>query len=481
MTDHNDASTPQKTKNRFELHAERLATTDEHGNRIYLFPEDVKGFWKTYRTYFYWFLIILYMIVPWIYVKGKPLLFLDIMKREFTFVGNTFHGMEPIIIFLALVSGLFFLAFMTSVFGRVWCGWACPQTVYIQTIFLGIEKFIEGSARKRKELEDAPWNTEKVFKRTIKWILFTIVSLHITHTAIGYFVGPRELLAMSLGSPFENWGVFTAVMIVTAIILFDFGWFREQFCIIMCPYGRIQSVMMDENSMVIAYDKKRGEPRRGTTPKENEGDCINCYNCVKVCPTGIDIRRGTQLECIACTNCIDACDDIMKKVGKPKGLIKYSTENALNGKPQKLLHTRPIIYIIASAIFFVAFFVVLFNSQNLKVQFIRNIGAPYTIVKESDGTARVLNMYNLKFIHQGDKVYHLSYKSSDPSVQFITPRIPTKIDKPEMKVPFFLKFNSDILVNGSKIITFEVYDGENESNRQLVYSQEVTLVGPITK
>ena len=274
-------------KNRFELDSERLATTDETGRRVYLYPEDVEGRWKNRRTIFYWFLIVLYLVLPWIYIKGKPALMLNIFTREFSFMGFTLHGVEPILLFLVVISGLFFIAFLTSIFGRVWCGWGCPQTVFIQTIFSKIESLIEGGARARKALDEAPWTAGKILKRSLKWICFTIVSLHIAHTFIGYIVGPRELLAISLHNPTQNLGLFITVMVVSGIFLFDFGWFREQFCIIACPYGRMQSVMMDENSLVVAYDKKRGEPRRGLVPHEQEGDCINCYACVKVCPTGI--------------------------------------------------------------------------------------------------------------------------------------------------------------------------------------------------
>ena len=343
------------SKNRFELDHDRLTTTDEQGHRIFLHPEDVTGPWKNRRFLLYWFLIILYLVLPWVYINGKPALMLNIFKREFTFLGSTLYGVEPILIFLVIASGLFFIAFITSLYGRVWCGWACPQTVFIQSIFLKIETLIEGSARVRRELDAAPMSFNKLFKRILKWSIFTLISLHIAHTFVGYFVGPRELFFITMHSPLEHFGLFTATMIISTIFLIDFGWFREQFCLIACPYGRMQSVMMDENSLVIAYDKKRGEPRRGSQgiSKEAEGDCINCYNCVKVCPTGIDIRHGSQLECIACTNCIDACDEIMEKIKKPKGLIRYSSENELNGIKKNKFNIRSFIYVGISLIFII--------------------------------------------------------------------------------------------------------------------------------
>jgi len=218
-----------KISNRFELDPERLSTTDEQGNRVYLHPEDVKGKWKDRRTIVNWFLIGLYLVLPWIYIKDKPALLIDILKREFTFMGSTFYGVDPILFFLIVIFLLFFIAFMTSLFGRVWCGWACPQTVFIQSLFLKVETWIEGSARERRALEAAPISFNKIIKKILKWTIFTLISLHIAHTFVGYFVGPRELFYITLHSPVEHFGVFTVTMIISGIFLLDFGWFREQF------------------------------------------------------------------------------------------------------------------------------------------------------------------------------------------------------------------------------------------------------------
>lgn len=468
-----------KTKNIFELDPERLATTDEHGNRVYLYPEDVKGVWKTRRTIFYWFLIILYLVVPWFYINGKPLLMINIFDREFTLLGSTLHGVEPILFFLIVASGIFFIAFVTSLFGRVWCGWACPQTVFIQTIFMKVESLIEGKARQRRLFDEGPLSLNKVLRRSLKWIVFTAMSLHIAHTFVGYFIGPRELFYITMHAPSENLGIFIATMIATAIILLDFGWFREQFCIIACPYGRMQSVAMDENSLVVSYDVKRGEPRRGTEGVEinstKEGDCINCYSCVKVCPTGIDIRRGTQLECIACTQCIDACDDIMTKVNKPKGLIRYSTENEINGKKRKLITVRSAIYMIIS-IFFVSSFIYFLNaSTNLQLVFLRG-KTPFQVIESGQ---IILNQFSLKMSHQGDQTFKVNFSVKNPElknqINVVTPVHPTVINKAEKKVVIFFKFDPKILVSGTRKVTVEVFD---EITQKIVATKEVVLVGP---
>ena len=463
--------------NQFDLDKERLATTDEHGNRVYLYPEDVEGEWKNRRSLFYWFLIILYLVLPWFYINGKPALMINIFTREFTFMGSTLHGVEPILFFLILISGLFFIAFMTSLFGRVWCGWGCPQTVFIHSIFSKIDRLIEGGARARRALDREPWSLKKFSKKFLKWSIYLIITLHISHTFIGYFVGPRELLHMSLHSPTQNMGIFMAVMIFNAIILFDFGWFREQFCIIACPYGRMQSVMMDSNSLVIAYDKTRGEPRRGSVPREQEGDCINCYACVKVCPTGIDIRRGTQLECVACTNCIDACDEIMGKIKKPKGLIKYSSENALNGGVHKTVTPRSILYLIICLTFIISFFYFLNRSTNFSFVFMRGTDSPYTIATEVNGQQLITNHFTIKLLHQGEKQYQLYFRIKDEDVkdkiQVVTPMRPLKINSAEVKTVMFFKFDPSILVKGSRIVKMEAYDDNG-----VVSTQEVVLVGP---
>lgn len=466
-----------KSKNIFDLDPERLATTDEHGNRVYLYPEDVHGVWKDRRNLFYWFLIILYLVLPWFYINGKPALMINIFRREFSFLGFTLHGVEPIVFFPLVATGLFLIAFITSMFGRVWCGWACPQTVFIHSIFSKIEAFFEGKARQRRELDLAPWTFNKFARRSLKWLAFLLVSLHLAHTFVGYFIGPRELFAITMHAPTENMGIFIATMIVTTVFLLDFGWFREQFCIIACPYGRMQSVAMDENSLVVVYDVKRGEPRRGTEAitREQEGDCINCYHCVKVCPTGIDIRRGTQLECIACTQCIDACDDIMTKIKKPKGLIRYSSENEMMGQPRQRFPVRSAIYATIAIGFFSSFLFFLSASTNLQLVFLRS-KVPFQVI-ESGKT--VVNHFTLKLTHQGNQTYKVDFAVKDAEfkgqIQVVTPVHPTVINVPEKKIVIFFRFDPKILINGTRKVMVEVLDTDT---RQVVAVKEVVLVGP---
>ncbi len=370
-----------------------------------------------------------------------------------------------------IASGIFLVGFLTSLFGRVWCGWACPQTVFIQTIFMKIETFFEGKARERREFDKAPWTFNKLLRRTLKWIFFLVISLHVSHTFIGYFVGPRELFQITMHNPSESRELFMITLIITAILLLDFGWFREQFCIIACPYGRMQSVMMDENSLVISYDAKRG----GDPGRSKEGDCINCYKCVKVCPTGIDIRRGTQLECIACTQCIDACDEIMSKIKRPNGLIRYSSENEIMGKVRKRITLRSAIYASILILFVFFFFYFLQLSTSLNMVFLRS-KIPYQVIESGQV---VVNHFTLKLSHQGKKKFTIGFKVMDPKwgreIQAITHSHPTIVSVPDKKIVLFFKFPKRILVNGGLHINVSAVDF---LTNEILSTKEVTLVGP---
>lgn len=467
-------------KNRFDLHETRLATTDEHGNRVYIHPEDIKGKWKTNRTLFYWILISFYLLLPWIYINGKQLVLLDIPKREFYLFGVTFFGHDgPILFFLGL-GFIFTMAFVTAIWGRVWCGWACPQTVFIDAIYRKIERLIEGKSRQRKKLDQQKMNLEKFFKKSLKWFLFTLVTLHIVHSFLGYFVGTHKLFFITTSSPSENWTLFTIMVSLTSFLLFNFGWFREQFCIIACPYGRIQSVFMDESSLIVGYDTKRGEPARAKdVPKEEEGDCINCHRCVKACPTGIDIRRGTQLECIACTMCIDACDEIMTKLKKPKGLIRYTSENELNGKVNKI-GPRHFIYVSIFIILVIGLTYSLALRKEIDAHVLRASHVPFNIITKSDGQKQIVNHFKLKFnqFTENDKFISVQL---DPKLQkeieVIVPNSPINIKGVNISTNIFFKFSKSILKNGSKKVQLYLYE---EGVKDPVKTIEVKLVGPFT-
>lgn len=444
-----------------ELHRERLATTDEIGRRVYVHPEEVTGKFRNYRTIFYWFLISLYLILPWIHYHGQQSVMLDLANRKFIFFGNTFWGHDaPLLIFIFLGCA-FLIAFITSIWGRVWCGWACPQTVFIDSIFRKIEGLTEGNARQRIKREALPLDFSKLLRSSIKWTLYLLVSLHISHSFLGYFVGTHELVAISMQSPSENWTLFTTMIVVTGIVLFDFGWFREQFCIIACPYGRFQSMLMDSHSLTVSYDEKRG-------------DCINCFHCVYVCPTRIDIRRGNQMECIGCTQCIDACDSIMDRVNKPRGLIRYESENGLKGLPTKLIKPRSLIYLTVIFAVFAVSFITISQKNNLNAMLIRGNKTPYQVVN-TGSDEHVINHYNLE-LYYGDQVdFNLTFKTTESKVTIVTPQIPFKIKSARKSVAnLFFNFPRSLLKDGRLTTELQILN-----NNQIIKTLEVKLVGPL--
>ncbi|MBT7766394.1 MAG: cytochrome c oxidase accessory protein CcoG [Bdellovibrionales bacterium] len=477
------SSSSNNSKKRFELDHERLATTDQDGNRIYIHPEERSGRWSGRRVKFFYFLLSIYLILPWIYIDQRQIVLLDIARREFHLFGHIFYGHDaPLILFILVALGFFF-AFVTSVGGRVWCGWGCPQTVFMDVIYRPIEIMVEGSARERRELDCAPWGAEKLYKRGLKWLLFLISTLHIVHSFLGYFVGTRALLKMSLGSPADNLTTFLFVLGGTAILLFDFGWFREQFCIIACPYGRMQSVLMDDHSLIVGYDHTRGEPRRSSeviTPQE--GDCINCYLCVKVCPTGIDIRRGTQMECIACTICIDACDGIMEKVKRPMGLIRYTSECELRGESSRYLGIRSIIYLLGILVGISLFVASLSYKSELGISMIRGSKSPYQTITISARQQEIVNHYILAFRNpdQGEIIVQISQEGDGSKIQMTTLDNPMSIGPGVTRIPLFLRFRPQLLTDGSHLITIIFsLTRKGEQTPYLIMKREVTLVGPL--
>lgn len=454
---------------------ERLQSLDEYGGRVKIIPADVRGYWRDKRTQVQLVLLFIFMVLPWVYVNGNQALLLNIAKREFAIFGITFFAHDAPLIFFILALLTVGLAFITAVWGRIWCGWGCPQTVFIDGVYRRIEKWIEGSALEQMKLHREEMSLRKLRLKITKWLAFTFVSAVIAHSFLAYFVGSRELLAMMQKPPQDNWTYFVLVFVMTGFVLFDFAWFREQFCIIMCPYGRFQSVLMDDRSQTIFYDAQRGEPRKGRAldVSQKTGDCVSCNRCVQVCPTKIDIRNGLQMECIACTACIDACDEIMEKVKKPKGLIRYAS---LKGQSVSWKQPRNLVYLAVMIAVTVGLIYNIAQRQGLSYSLLRGIEGAFTLTQDGEGHQTVTNHFRLHLKNQSslEKKYQIELLDF-PQGQLITPQRPILLKSFENKtIHFFVNALSE-QIGTQKSVVVQL---KNEELQNEVYLIPVSLVGP---
>lgn len=447
---------------------EGLSSLDRHGHKLDIIPAEVRGFFRKRRTLVQYVLIFIFLILPWTQINGNQTILLDIVNRKFSFLGVLFWSHDGPLIFFILAISTLGLALVTAIWGRVWCGWGCPQTVFIDAIYRRIEEFVEGNYIERRKLRDQKMDFRKTRLWITKWFLFTVVSSLIAHSFIAYFSGSDKLLLMIKEGPIQNWNYFLLVTVMTLILLFDFGWFREQFCIVMCPYGRFQSVLLDQKSITVLYDEKRGEPRKAG------GDCVACNRCVQVCPTGIDIRKGVQLECIACTACIDACDEIMTKVKKPTGLIRYAS---LNGDKAQFFRPRVMIYTVLIALAFAGLVNGLGNRSGAMITLLRAIETPYQLLQNGD-SKKVINHFKLHIHNQLNVEQTFSLLEpitwKEESVSLTTPlkeiKVPASTDQ---VIHFFVVFPLEILnEKGQKSYELTI-SGGNEN-----YQKTLFLVGP---
>lgn len=389
---------------------ERLPMLDEFGSRARIIPAEVRGPLRTWRNRVHAFLLLLLVALPWLRINGMQAVWLDIPRRRFEIFGVLFLSHDaPLLFFIAMLL-ILALVIVTALFGRVWCGWACPQTVFIDAVYRRIEIWIEGDYIKRRKLAAQPMSFEKAAKLCAKWALYFAVSFMISHSVMAYFAGAKNLILMMQGAPAENWVYFLVSAFLTTLLMFNFGWFREQFCVIMCPYGRFQNVLMDENTVAVMYDEKRGEPRKGlaaaVASATRAGDCVSCNRCVQVCPTKIDIRDGLQMECISCTACVDACNEIMRKVNKPEGLIRHKriSEKAVRG-----IRPRVAAYSALGALFLAGLVYSLATRKDFSLTVLRATDIPYQLMQDG----RVLNHF---------KNHYLNQSVEEQPVEFILPR-----------------------------------------------------------
>lgn len=363
-----------------------LPTLNQDGTRRLVRPRYEKGKFYRWRLVVAWALVALFVAIPFVRINGRPVVLLDIMSREFTLFGRTFLATDGVLLMLLMLSIFIAVIWLTALVGRAWCGWGCPQMVYLEFLFRPLEYLIEGgrSGVLRMDKKGANW------RRLAKYIVFAVISLILANVFLAYFVGVDRLWLWMNQSPIEHPAGFITVVVVGGLILFDFAYFREQMCTVICPYARLQSVLLDKRSLIVGYDELRGEPRG--KPGGNNGDCIDCKACVHTCPTGIDIRDGLQLECIACTQCMDACDRIMDRIGKPRGLVRYGSKAGFADPnlARKLFRPRTMVYPVVLTGLLIALWAVGSSRAEHEVTVLRGIGAPYTV--EADGIRNQLRV-----------------------------------------------------------------------------------------
>lgn len=452
-----------------------ISTVDDSGKRVWIFPKKPKGAFFNKRKIVSYALLLLLFAGPYITINGEPMILLNVLERKFVFFGQIFWPQDLHIFALAMIIGIVFVTLFTVVFGRFFCGWVCPQTIFMEMVFRRIEYWIEGDWNHQKKLRKAPWNREKIVKKFSKHFLFWMISFLIANTFLAYVIGYRELFSIIGDNPKNHVGGLIAIVIFTTIFYLVFAKMREQVCTVVCPYGRLQGVLLDDRSLAVAYDYVRGENRGKFKKNEDraetgKGDCIDCNQCVHVCPTGIDIRNGTQLECVNCTACIDACDHIMEGVGLEKGLIRYASKEGIENKTRFKFTKRVKAYSAVLLLLIGILVALLVSRSDFEATVLRTRGTLFQELEDN----KISNIYDFTLVNKTNRAFPVEIKllEGNGEVELIGKAIKLK-EQGEAKGKFMILIDRKQLNSRKTELVVGIY-----SNGELVDKVKTSFIAP---